>query len=358
MLFNRVPLSFGRVFAADDSLLTHPRSPRPLRSADRRTADTWLRAVVVVAALGCGLPLTTLAQHHRNSRGHGSQDQLSALTCGSGSLTGAGTDACTVTLTQAASSGGFTVDLSSSSSSVKVPASVAVASGATSAKFTATASAVTSAKTVTLKASDSNNSETYSLKLNPGSSATASLKLGSSSVAFGNVSVNTPATQTVQLTSSGTASLNISAASIKGTGFTMSGVTTPVTLSPGQSATLDLKFDPTAAGSDTGTVTISSNASGGTATIALTGTGTTSSAYEVELSWKAPGSSSDAVAGYNIYRATSGGTYQKLNTAVNPPTSYTDTSAQSGTTYTYEVMSVDSAGVQSAASNVYSAAIP
>lgn len=281
------------------------------------------------------------------------------MSCSTDSMTGAGTDACTVTLTQAAGSGGFAVNLASSSTAVKVPASLTVASGSSSGSFAATVAAVSSAQAATVTASDSSNSETYALQLKPVSSGSAALTLGSTSVAFGNVAVNTPATQTVQVTSSGSAALTISAATVKGTGFSMSGITTPATLNPGQSATLDLRFDPTAAGADTGSVTISSNAtSGGTATISLAGTGTSSTGYQVQLSWTAPSSSSDPVAGYNVYRAASGGTYQKLNGSVNQPTAYTDTTVQSGTTYTYEVMSVDASGNQSAASNVYSAAIP
>ena len=315
--------------------------------------------MITVAVLACSLPGTMYAARHHDSRGQGSQEQLSALTCAGRSITGVGTIACTVTLAQSAGSDGFTVDLASSSSAVKVPATLTVASGSSSAGFTATASAVSSAQTATLTASDGSNSESYSLQLTPGSSGTAALTLQSSSVAFGNVSVDTPSTQTVQLTSGGTSSLTISAATIHGTGFSMSGITTPATLAPGQSATLDLQFDPTVAGTDTGTVTISSNAAGGgTSTIALTGTGTTAAGYEVQLSWAAPSNSTDPVAGYNVYRAASGGAYQKLNSSAYQPIAYTDTSVQGGTTYTYEVMSVDASGNQSAPSNIYTATIP
>jgi hypothetical protein len=178
-------------------------------------------------------------------------------------------------------------------------------------------------------------------------------------VAFGSVSLNSPATQTVQLTSSGTAAVTINAASVVGTGFTMTGLTAPMTLAPGQSATLSLQFTPAVVGVAAGTVTISSDAGGGsTSTIVLSGTGAAAATYQVQLSWAAPDSSDDAVTGYNVYRAANGGTYQKLNSTVNPPTTYSDTTVQSGTSYTYEVMSVDAAGVESAASNVYTAAIP
>jgi len=356
-----LPPSCSRVVTAVDECVTnHPPTGAPRSSAARLSSISHFRILAAAVALACCVPAITWAQHSRGSyHGHSSQAQLSTLFCSSGSLTGAGTDACTVKLTQSASSGGFTVNLKSSSSAVNVPASVTVSSGSSSIGFKATASAVTSTQTAMLTATGSNNSETYSLQLKPGSTGTAALTLGSSSVAFGSVKLNTPATQTVQLTSSGTSAVTISAASVKGTGFSMSGVTMPVTLSAGQSATLNLQFDPTAAGADTGTVTITSNAtSGGTATIALSGTGTTAGGYQVELKWAAPGSSGDAVNGYNVYRAASGGSYQKLNTSVNQPTAFTDTSVQSGTTYTYQVMSVDASGVQSAASNAYSAAIP
>jgi len=63
-----------------------------------------------------------------------------------------------------------------------------------------------------------------------------------------------------------------------------------MTLTPGQSSTLEVQFDPTAAGATTGTVALSSNCSmGGTMTVALSGTGEAAAAsYQVELSWDAP----------------------------------------------------------------------
>jgi hypothetical protein len=211
-----------------------------------------------------------------------------------------------------------------------------------------------------LKASASSNSETYSLQLKAASTGTAGLTLGSTAVAFGSVNLNSPATQTVKLTSSGTGSVTISAATIKGTGFTMSGLTAPVTLTAGQTATLDLVFDPTAAGTDSGSVTISSNAtSGATSTIALSGTGTSTSAYQVELNWDAPTESGVTVSGYHVYRAPSGSTsYTLMNSSISQPTTYTDTTVKAASTYNYEVTSVDSSGVESSPSSVYTATIP
>jgi fibronectin type 3 domain-containing protein len=92
--------------------------------------------------------------------------------------------------------------------------------------------------------------------------------------------------------------------------------------------------------------------------LGLSGTGMAPANYEVELNWDAPASSSDPVAGYHIYRATSSGAYALLNSPVNTPTTYTDTTVQAGATYNYEVTSVDGSGVESAPSNIYTATIP
>ncbi len=281
---------------------------------------------------------------------------LSGISCTTTSYSAAGSDSCTVTLSAAAPTGGLTVTLASNNSAVTVPASVTVAAGATTAPFTATVAAVTSTQTATLTATASGTAKTLVLQLTGGAPG---LTVGSTTVAFGDVDLNTTATQTLTLTSSGSAPLTISAGTLTGTGFTMSGVTFPVTLSAGQVATLDLQFDPTTAGAATGSVTITSNdPTQGTVTIDLTGTGVVAVSYEVQLTWDAPTSSTDPVVGYNIYRATGSGPYQLLNTSVNTPTSFTDSTAVSGSTYNYEVTSVDASGVESAPSNVYTAAIP
>jgi fibronectin type 3 domain-containing protein len=140
----------------------------------------------------------------------------------------------------------------------------------------------------------------------------------------------------------------------------MSGVSFPVTLNPGQASSLDVQFDPKAAGAATGTVALTSNCSmGGTMTVALSGTGAAAPvSYQVDLSWDAPVGSSDPVAGYHVYRATSSGSYALLTSSLNTPTTYTDTTVQAGANYNYEVRSVDASGVESAPSNVYAATIP
>jgi Abnormal spindle-like microcephaly-assoc'd, ASPM-SPD-2-Hydin len=237
---------------------------------------------------------------------------------------------------------------------VTVPTTVTVPANATSAGFTASVSSVTSAQAVTLTASAGGVSKSFALQLN---AAAPTLSISPTSVAFGNVQVNTASTQTVTLSSTGTATVTVSAATVTGTGFTVSGGTFPVTLNPGQTATLNVQFDPTTTGAATGQLTIQSNSSSsGTAVISLSGTGTPP---EVNLSWDAPSSSTDPVAGYNIYRSTGGSSsYQLLNSSIDTETTYVDSTVQSGTAYTYYVESVDFSGVQSVPSNQVSVTIP
>jgi fibronectin type 3 domain-containing protein len=129
-------------------------------------------------------------------------------------------------------------------------------------------------------------------------------------------------------------------------------------LNPNQSTTLQVQFKPAAAGSITGNLTVSSNsASGSTAVVSLSGTGT-AVAHEVDLSWSAPSSSPDPVAGYHVYRSTGGGANQLINTSIETLTTYVDSTAISGSTYNYTVTSVDGNGVESVPSNEVTVTVP
>ena len=281
---------------------------------------------------------------------------LSALTCVSGSMTGAGTDSCTVTLNAAAPSGGFAVSLASNNTAAAVPGSATVAAGSTTASFIATISSVSTAQTVTLTASANSVVKTFALQLN---TAVATLSVNATSIAFGNVNLNTAATQSVTLSSTGTAAVTVSSAVVTGSGFTVFAGAFPINLSPNQTATISAQFDPTAAGAAAGQLTITSNSSKGSSTVvSLSGTGV-SATYQVDLNWDSPTSSPDPVAGYNVYRSPSGASsYQQLNTAAVTQTTYVDTGVQSGQTYNYIVESVDASGVTSSPSNMAAVPVP
>jgi Cep192 domain 4 len=281
---------------------------------------------------------------------------LNGVSCASKSLTGSGSDACSVTLSAAAGSGGLAVSLSSTDSAVAVPSAVSVPAGATSAGFTAAVSAVTTVQNATLTASAGGVSKTLALQLN---AAVPTLSINTSSVAFGDITINTAANQSVTFSSSGSAAVTVSSAKVAGTGFSLSGMTFPVTLTPGQSAALNVAFDPTTTGSVSGQVTISSNSSTNpTATVSLSAVGVAAT-YQVNLAWTAPTSSPDPVAGYDVYRAPSGtGSYQLLGSALSTLTTYVDSNVQTGLSYDYVIKSVDSSGVESASSNTTTAKIP
>ncbi len=116
-------------------------------------------------------------------------------------------------------------------------------------------------------------------------SSISGLTVSTPSLSFGDVTVNTPSIRPVTLSSTGTAPLIINSATLRGAGFTMSGSTFPITLNPNQSATLNVRFDPTAAGAVMGQLTIQSNSStNGTAVVNLSGTGTAVSSPQLTIS--------------------------------------------------------------------------
>ena len=114
--------------------------------------------------------------------------------------------------------------------------------------------------------------------ISPTSSSTPAPEIGvtPSSVNFGNVAVNTDASQTMKLSNTGTAPLSISQVKTAGSGFSISGLVAPATVAAGSNVTFTVAFKPTAAGADSGSVSITSNAGGSPLTIDLAGAGATS----------------------------------------------------------------------------------
>lgn len=211
----------------------------------------------ILAILSCPL----WAQHGSHAS---SSSTLSSISC---SAPASGQTICTLTFTS--KSGGIrTATLKSSSSAVKVPATCSVYTDDQHDPCNpATVSAVTSPTTVTITATYGGVSKTFLLQLG-GSTPTASLSDSASSVAFGNVNLNTPATKLVTLTSTGTAPVVISTVAAS-SGFTVSGGVG--TLAPGASSTLTIGFDPSIAGAAAGSVAVISNVP--SLVIALSGTG-------------------------------------------------------------------------------------
>src|SRR5271154_2858572 len=87
-----------------------------------------------------------------------------------------------------------------------------------------------------------------------GLAANSNLTPNPGSVAFGNVVVGSNSQQTITLTNSANTSTTISAASSSGTGFTVTGIVTPMALAANQSASFTVQFAPTTTGSATGSI--------------------------------------------------------------------------------------------------------
>jgi centrosomal CEP192-like protein/HYDIN/CFA65/VesB family protein len=191
-----------------------------------------------------------------------------------------------------------------------------------------------------------------------GSTVTAGqLAVNPASMNFGNVTVGSTQKQTATLSASSGSVTVTSAGITTGSPFSVSGISFPVTIASGQTASFSITFAPQASGSTSSTLAFFSNASNGSVSESLAGTGVQPAQHSVTLSWNA--SSSSNVVGYNIYRSgQSGGPYAKINSALDPSTTDVDTSVQSGSTYYYAVTAVDSSGRESVFSNQTTAVIP
>jgi hypothetical protein len=189
------------------------------------------------------------------------------------------------------------------------------------------------------------------------STAEGTLTASPASLAFGTVTVGQSDTTTTTLSNTGTGSVTISQANSNNVNFKTSGITFPLTLDAGQSATLTVTFAPTSSGAQSATIAVASNAKNSPMNIAVTGTGSgTTTSHEVSISWT---EASTSVSGYNVYRSTqSGSGYDKLNGSLLTGKSYGDGSVIGGQTYYYVVTAVDETGKESAYSAQVSAAVP
>src|SRR6476660_9575432 len=109
-------------------------------------------------------------------------------------------------------------------------------------------------------------------KITPPSSGV--LSSAPASFDFGNVTVGNTQSLSGTVTNTGATSIIVSQVSISGAGFTISGISTPLTLAAAQSTNFTVQFTPVSAGVSSGNITVSSDASDATFTIAVSGTGT------------------------------------------------------------------------------------
>src|SRR5579862_445604 len=266
---------------------------------------------------------------------------LSKISCGGTSFTGPMSKACSVYLSAAAQAK-TSVTLKSNNAAIWVPSTVTINAGAMTAGFSPYIYAVQTVQTVTLTATSGGVSATLPITVNP--ATTAALGVSTKSLAFGNTVVNTAATQSLTLASTGTGPLTVSSATVSGSGFSISGVTFPITLNPGQTAVLTVRFNPSIAGAAAGTITISSNSPASPSTaISLSGAGVPvlSSLACANSSLVAPATSSCTVT-LNATAPTGGqvATLSSNNAAATVPASITIPAGAASAAFTATVSSV------------------
>lgn len=150
------------------------------------------------------------------------------------------------------------------------PASIAVGQSASLQIQFAPQAAGAASGTLTIQSDASDPNVTIPLS-GTGVATQAQMTARPSPVAFNGVNVGGSATQNVTLTNNGNATLDITAASVTGLGYSMS--LRPTSINAGASGAFSVTFAPTASGNAAGSISITSNAPGSPATIALSGIG-------------------------------------------------------------------------------------
>lgn len=181
---------------------------------------------------------------------------------------------------------------------------------------------------------------------------------------FGKVAVGQTATKTGTL-HAGNARITVTSADWSGQGFSLGGITFPLTVAAGQSAPFKVTFTPQKDGISAGQISFLSDASNSpheeglnakaTQGSGSTGTGT-DTGHRVTLSWE--GGKPNTI-GYNIYRGIkSKGPYSKISTSPHSKSTFTDSSVQGGQTYFYVTTALNRNGKESRYSNQVQVTIP
>jgi len=272
--------------------------------------------------------------------------QLGANLTKSETLTNSGGSA--VSISQATESGaGFSI------TGFNVPTTLSAGQSLT---FNVTfAPQASGAATGSIVISSNGSSPTVSIPLTGSGASPGQLAVNPTTMTFGNVTVGASQSLTGSLNARGS-SVIVNSGSSSSSEFVLSGLSFPLTIAAGQSASFTILFIPQTSGTATGTISFASNATNGAVVDSVTGSGAAAPQHSVALSWNG---STSTVVGYNVYRGTqSGGPYAVLNAAPDPTTTYTDSSVQAGATYYYVVTAVDATGSESAYSNQTQALIP
>src|SRR5579863_5715674 len=190
------------------------------------------------------------------------------------------------------------------------------------------------------------------------------LQVSPSTINFGSHALNSSAFQNVTLTNTGNVGLTVKSVSVVGAGYSITGLSAGVSLSPEQNLEFQVWFHPTTSGTSAATLVANVSslpsplklAVSGSATLSETASPTPASSHSVTLNWNP---SSSSVTGYHVYRGgASGGPYSRISGGVITTLNYLDSSVLSGDRYFYVVTALGTDGLESPFSNEVSADIP
>jgi hypothetical protein len=245
----------------------------------RRLPARW-NALAVVLALAAMLGCQGLSTSKPSAQGQGTQNPLpGALSASPVSLsfdnvqvgtsqtqsdTLSNTGGTSLTITQAVVTGaGF------GATGLTLPVTLAPNQSTTFSVVFAPTSGVASSGSLSIAISGSSTS--FDIALSGNGMMPATLTATPVSLTFTDVEIGQNLTQTGTVKNTGGVNATISQTSASGAGFSISGLGTPVTLPPGQSASFSVTFAPQSAGNFTGSVAIASNASNPSLNVTLSG---------------------------------------------------------------------------------------
>lgn len=180
-----------------------------------------------------------------------------------GSLTIANTGSAALVISKAAISGPFTTG------NVDPPRTIEPGDSISVTLWFHPESVGTATGTLSISTNASTTATTVALN---GTGLAQTMSLTPSSVNFENVSVGSTATQTETLKNNGTTSQMVYKSATSAQAFTLTGLTLPLTIGAGKSASFALHFAPQSAGAVSGSASISTSMEG-SLTASLTGTG-------------------------------------------------------------------------------------
>jgi len=157
-----------------------------------------------------------------------------------------------------------------SASGIALPLTLAAGQSVSlTATFAPTATG-TAAGSVSIVSNATNSPATVSLS---GAGVQPQIAVTPGSISFGNVTTGASKSQAVSVSNPGSATLTITQSALTGAGFGLTGLTLPLNLAPGQSASFSVSFAPTVTGSVTGSLALTSNAPTSLTSDSLSGTG-------------------------------------------------------------------------------------